>query len=81
MAKIDELKMILRESEYPFFSDNELNYFLASNDDDVEDAAYQALITKAETTTLSIAGLSLKDTSEYWMRLARHYRKSQTKVV
>lgn len=81
MEKIDELKMILRENEYPCFSDDELVYFIEKNNGNVEDAAYQALLAKAETSHLSIAGLSLSDTSEYWLRLAQSYRASKTRIV
>lgn len=81
MEKIDTLKLILRETDYPFFSDAELNFYLEQNNGDVADTAYQCLIVKAETCKLSMAGLSLEDTSEYWMNMARMYRKSGTKVV
>lgn len=80
MEKIDELKLILREKDYPYFSDDELLYFLQKYGS-VEDAAYQALMLKAENSKLNIAGLSLEDTSEYWLRLAQTYRTSKTRIV
>lgn len=74
METVDKLKIILREDDIPFFSDEQLQFYLEENKGDLNSTAYQCLLVKAETTTLSISGLSLSDTSRYFRRLASKYR-------
>lgn len=81
MSTIDELKIILRENDCPFFSDDDLNYYLSKNGNDLEATAYHCLIVKAENTTLSINGLNASDTSKYFRRLALRYRKSNSRIL
>lgn len=81
MSYLDELKLILREAEVPFFTDEELEYHYAKNGRSVEATAYRCLIIKSEDTTLSISGLSLSDSSNYFRRLAAQYRPSNTGIL
>ena len=74
MSDLSNLKLILRENDIPFFTDEQLNFYLEQNDGDVKRAAYQCLLIKAEDTTLSVSGLSTADTSKYFRRLASQYR-------
>lgn len=73
-----DLKMILREDDIPFFSDEQLMFYLSQNRDDISATAYQCLLIKAENTTLQASGLNLADTSAYFRRLAGMYRPSNT---
>lgn len=81
MGSIDRMKKILRESEIPFFADDDLQFYIDENDGDVDAAIYQCLLVKAEDTTLSISGLSTADTSAYFRRLASKYRPSNTGIL
>ena len=81
METLDRLKMILRENEIPFFSDDELLFYLGENNGDFNATAYQCLLVKAETTTLSLSGLSLADTASYFRRLASRYRPHNSGVL
>lgn len=74
MTDIERMKMILRESDVPFFSDSDLSFYIGENNGDVDAAIYQCLLVKAEDTTLSISGISAADTSAYFRRLASKYR-------
>lgn len=78
---IAQLKGILRESEVPFFDDAELELQLSMADNDVDTAAYRCCIIKAEHCSLSISGLSLADSADYWLRLAQMYRPCCTTIV
>lgn len=80
-AKLNELKILLRESQVPFFDDPELIFHLERACGDVELAAYRCLIVKAEECSLNVSGLSLADSSAYWLRLAAAYRPNGTTVV
>ena len=74
MSDLSNLKLILREDDIPFFTEDQLNFYLEQNGGDERATAYQCLLVKAEDTTLSVSGLSTADTSKYFRRLASQYR-------
>lgn len=73
-----QLKLNLRERQVPFFDDMELQYQLERAENDVDAATYNCLIIKAEQCSLSVSGLSIADSSAYWLRLAAMYRPNCT---
>lgn len=77
MGDIKELRVILREDACPFFSNEELSYYLEKYPT-LEDAAYHCLIVKSENTELSVSGMTAADTSRYFLRLAQMYRRSNS---
>lgn len=81
MTKIDELKLILRESDIPFYTDEELNYYLTKHNGNLNDTAYECLIVKSENTALTLAGLTIQDSSNYFRRLADRYRPRHSGVL
>lgn len=70
---LDRLKFILRESEMPMFTDEQLQSYL-NDSDSFEIALYELLMLKAENTGLEIQGLTIQDTSKYFKNLALTYR-------
>lgn len=81
MNSLDDLKVVLREDEIPFFSEEQLAFYLKENSGDYNATAYQCLLIKAEETTLSVSGLSLGDTSKYFRRLASRYRPNNSGIL
>lgn len=77
---IEELKIILREKDCPFFEDSELEYYLNTYKD-FNTAAYYCFIIKSEDTTLSVSGLNCADTSKYFRRLAQRYRPNNSGIL
>ena len=75
------MKVVLREEACPFFSDEELLFYLGENNNDERKAIYQCLIVKSEDTTLSISGLQAADTSKYFRRLAQRYRTNNSGIL
>ena len=57
MGEIQELKMILREETSPFFTDEEIAYYLEKNKNSINDAAYECLLLK--DTTENIMGIEV----------------------
>ena len=80
MTQLDEIKLILRESDIPFYTDEELTYYL-SKYDTFNEAVYNCLIVKSENTALNLAGLTIADSSEYFRRLADRYRPRHSGVL
>lgn len=80
MSDLEELKLILREKDIPFFEDSELEYYLGKYGS-INNAAYHCLLIKAENTALSVSGLNTADSSEYFRRLAGRYRPNNSGVL
>lgn len=78
---IRHLKMVLREADIPFFSDEELEFYLAQNNGDLNDTLYQCLCIKAEDTTVNVSGLNTGDSSKYFRRLANMYRPNNSGIL
>jgi len=81
MNSLEDLKIVLRESDIPFFTDEQLEFYLRENNGDYQLTAYQCLLIKAEDTTLSVSGLSAADSSKYFRRLASRYRPHNSGVL
>ena len=54
MGEIQELKLILREETSPFFTDEEIAYYLNKNKNSINDAAYECLLLKAEDDSIQL---------------------------
>jgi len=82
MTSLEELKIILREEQSPFFSDTELSYYIEKNENDVEKAAYTCFLLKAEDDSIQLpGGLSLPNNRSYWLSLAKKYRHNGSCVI
>lgn len=81
MSSLDDLKIVLREDDVPFFTDKQLEFYLRENNGDYRATTYQCLLIKAEDTTLSVSGLSTSDSSKYFRRLAARYRPNNSGVL
>lgn len=81
MADIERMKIILRESEIPFFSDEDLQFYLNENNGDVNRALYQCLLIKSENTSLGLSGVNIPDSSSYFRRIAQRYRPNNSGVL
>ena len=73
MNALKQLKINIRENVIPYFTDEELQYYLEKNKGDVRKASYECLILKAETTGLDVSGVTTKDSSSYFKMLAQNY--------
>lgn len=80
MTDVEQLKVLIREREYPYFSDDELQFWINS-EGSVQAAAYRCLILKSENTTLTVSGLSAADSSSYFKRLASRFKPSNSGVL
>ena len=81
MSAVEELKIILREKDCPFFDDEELEYYLNKNGNDLNATAYHCLIIKSENTSLNISGMTAADSSLYFRRLAAKYRTNNSGIL
>lgn len=78
---IEQIKIIIREKDVPYFSDEEIQAYLELNNNNYKKTIYDLLLVKAENTTTSISGLSIADSSAYFRRLARRYSPTNSQVL
>ena len=81
LNSIDDLKIVLRESEVQMFTDAELQWYVDKFNGNYNRAAYELLIVKSENTGVSISGMSAEDSSSYFRRLANRYRPNNSGVL
>ena len=81
MDSLEALKLNIMEKQYPYFSDEELLQRLELNSGDVRQTSYECLIIKAESTGLSVSGLTTKDSSSYFKMLASKYVTTNSGVL
>lgn len=80
LKSIQDLKIVLREKDIPFFNDDELQWYVEKCGS-YNGAAYELLLIKAENTSVNISGMSTEDTSSYFRRIALRYRPNNTGVL
>lgn len=78
---IEQIKLIIREKDIPYFTDAEIQSYLDINNGDDKKTVYDLLLIKAENTTTNIAGLSVADSSQYFRKLALRYRPTNSKIL
>lgn len=82
MGAIDKLKKIIREGDDPFFSDEELLFYLEENENDVRATAYECLLLKSENDSIGLpGGLEIPNNENYWLRLANKYKPNKSRVM
>jgi hypothetical protein len=81
MGSLDDLKIVLREDHYQYFTDQQLAFYLNENNGDYRATAYQCLLVKSENSSLIVSGLTVGDTSTYFRRLASKYRPNNSGIL
>lgn len=81
MTDIERVVKEIREEQAPYFTEDDLCYYLEKNNGDVNNTIYELLIIKSEDSTISVSGLSTQDTSSYFKRLASRYKRYNSGVL
>ncbi|CEO04852.1 Uncharacterised protein [[Clostridium] sordellii] len=82
MGEINELKLRLREESSPFFSDEELAYYLKMFDNDLDKTTYKLALMKAEDDSITLpGGLSLPNNGSQWKRIAAMYKPNESRCL
>ena len=77
-----KLKTELREETSPFFTDEEIAYYLNKNNGNINSTAYECLLLKAEDDSIALpGGLTLANNSAYWLRLAKKYKPNGSRIL
>lgn len=80
-AEMKRVKEILREEDIPYFTEEQIKFYVEENDGVINNAIYQMLLVKSESSVISVSGLSTQDTSGYFKRLASNYKPSNSGIL
>lgn len=78
---VETIKKEIREDQFPYFQEDDFQYYLDKNGGDVNATIYEMLLIKSEVTTISVSGLTTQDTSGYFKRLASKFRPSNSGIL
>ena len=81
LPAIERIKREIREEQSPYFNEDDFQYYLDKNSGDIDATIYEMLIIKSEDSTITVSGLSTKDTSSYFKRLASRYKPFNSGVM
>lgn len=75
------IEIEIRERQAPYFTAEEIEYYFDKFDGDFDRTVYELLIIKAEDSTISVSGLSTRDTSAYFRKLASKHRTFNSGIL
>lgn len=80
-TEMKRIMEILREEDVPYFTPEQIKFYVEENGGNIDNAIYQMLLVKSESSVISVSGLSTQDTSSYFKRLASNYKPSNSGVL
>lgn len=74
---LTKLKILLFESKYPYFTDEELTLFLEENEGDVYKTASELCLLKADSDNkVTVGPITIEGAgADYWTRLSYQYSR------
>ena len=81
VEKVTYIRKEIRESQSPYFEEEDFLHYLKKNNGDVNATVYEMLIVKSEDSTISVSGLSTQDTSAYFKRLASRFKPFNSGIL
>ena len=81
IEKIEYIKKEIRDTQSPYFDEEDFLHYLQKNNGDVNATIYEMLIIKSEDSTISVSGLSTQDTSAYFKRLASGFKPFNSGIL
>ena len=73
MSELQQLKFNLQESQFPYFSDEDLNNLLTMYPD-INRASYEGCLIKSSNDSVSLGPINTPNNEEYWIRRAKHFK-------
>ena len=81
VEKVTYIRKEIRESQSPYFEEEDFLHYLKKNNGDVNATIYEMLIVKSEDSAISVSGLSTQDTSAYFKRLASRFKPFNSGIL
>lgn len=80
MTDLDLMKFNLQETQFPYFSDEQLTQMLELYGS-VKSASYQGCMIKAQDDSVKLGPINTVSNEKYWLRRARMFRSSATGTI
>jgi len=77
---LNKVKLILREKDIPYFSDDEIQQYSDLYPDEKR-LLYELLLIKSQNNSLNISGITTNDDSQYFKMLAQRYRPNNSGIL
>lgn len=73
LTPIAQLKFNLQESQFPYFSDDDLNTLLTMYPN-INRASYEGCLIKSSNDSVSLGPINTPNNEQYWLRRANHFK-------
>lgn len=83
MDNLTLLKMLIQEEKYPCFTDDQLNAYLALNNNDVNKTASKLCLLKADNEkSIKVGPIEIENADpEYWQHLSEMYANDSERAA
>lgn len=73
LTPIDQLKFNLQETQFPYFSEEDLTT-LISMYPNINRASYEGCLIKSSNDSVSLGPINTPNNEQYWIRRANHFK-------
>lgn len=73
VSMVDTLKFNLQESQFPYFSDADLEMLIELHPN-INEASYEGCLIKSSNDSVSLGPISTPNNEQYWLRRAKHFK-------
>ena len=73
LSALEQLKFNLQETQFPYFSEADLNTLLAMYPN-INRASYEGCLIKSSNDAVSLGPISTPSNEQYWVRRANHFK-------
>lgn len=73
LTPIQQLKFNLQETQFPYFSDEDLNTLLEMYPN-INRASYEGCLIKSSNDSVSLGPINTPNNEQYWLRRANHFK-------
>ena len=73
ISPLEQLKFNLQETQFPYFSEDELNTLLTMYPN-INRASYEGCLIKSSNDSVSLGPINTPNNEQYWIRRANHFK-------
>lgn len=73
LTALEQLRFNLQETQFPYFSDTDLNTLLSMYPN-VNRASYEGCLIKSSNDSVSLGPINTPNNEMYWLRRANHFK-------
>ena len=78
LTALEQLKFNLQETQFPYFSDSDLQTLLTMYPN-INRASYEGCLIKSSNDSVSLGPINTPNNEQYWLRRANHFKSLWTR--